>query len=282
MSAQPSPPASPAARSSIRHRAGEGEPLLLLHGFSACAENWRPVLRHLERAHDTIVVTFNGHMGGEPIPPGFNHSVSASVDLAERELDAAGLEKVHIVGNSLGGWFAIELARRGRASSVVAISPGGGWEPGSPEQKRVKGFFKRIRASLHVGGPLAPVLSRFAPTRRIALGEIVAYPHRLTPADARMLIEASWRCDAFEGVLDAVEREPAPVGFEHPGVPIRIVWGTGDRVLPMGRYSDRWRRILPNAEWVELQGVGHVPMFDDPAGVARVILEVTSPARAKT
>jgi pimeloyl-ACP methyl ester carboxylesterase len=265
-------------RSSIRYRDGQGEPLLLLHGFSACAENWRPILPALVRKHDTLAVTFHGHMGGEPIPAGFDHSIRASVDLAEQELDAAGLDEVHVVGNSLGGWLALELARRGRARSVVAISPGGGWAPGSREQRRVKGFFKRVRASLHVGGPLAPVLSRFARTRRIALGEIVAYPDRLTPAQARMLIEGSWRCDAFEGVLDAVEREPEPATFEHAGVPIRLVWGTGDRVLPMGRYSDRWRKLLPAAEWVELAGAGHVPMFDDPEGVARVILEVTSPS----
>jgi pimeloyl-ACP methyl ester carboxylesterase len=271
-----SPKISPIVRSSIRHRSGTGEPLLLLHGFSACAANWRPILPALERKHDVVAVTFHGHMGGEPIPAGFDHSIRSSVDLAEAELDAAGFDKVHVVGNSLGGWLAIELARRGRARSVVAISPGGGWEPGSREQKRVKGFFKRVRASLHVGGPLAPVLSRFAASRRIALGEIVARPDRLTPADARMLIEASWRCDAFEGVLDAVEREPPPTGFVSEGCPIRLVWGTEDRVLPMGRYSDRWRRILPAAEWVEIPGAGHVPMFDEPEAVARAILDFTA------
>jgi pimeloyl-ACP methyl ester carboxylesterase len=271
-----SPKTSPLVRSSIRHRGGRGEPLLLLHGFSACAETWRPVLPALERQHDVFAVTFHGHMGGEPIPAGFDHSIRASVDLAETELDAAGFDKVHIVGNSLGGWLAIELARRGRARSVVAISPGGGWEPGSREQRRVKGFFKRVRASLHVGGPLAPVLARFAASRRIALGEIVARPDRLTPAEARMLIEASWRCDAFEGVLEAVEREPAPGPIEPTPCPIRLVWGTRDRVLPIGRYSDRWRRVLPSAEWVEIAGAGHVPMFDEPEAVARAILEVTA------
>lgn len=249
---------------------------MLLHGFSACADTWRPILPALQRRHEVIALTFHGHMGGEPVPPGFDHSIQSSVDLAEAEIDAAGFDKVHIVGNSLGGWLAIELARRGRARSMVAISPGGGWEPGSREQKRVKEFFRRVRTSLHVGGPLAPVLARFAASRRIALGEIVAYPDRLTPAEARMLIEASWRCDAFDGVLEAVEREPAPAPIHSSPCPMRLVWGTGDRVLPMGRYSERWRRMLPAAEWVELEGAGHVPMFDDPEAVARAILEMTA------
>jgi pimeloyl-ACP methyl ester carboxylesterase len=224
-----------------------------------------------------LAVTFHGHMGGPRLPDDFDHSIAASADLAEAELDLAGLKSVHIAGNSLGGWLAIELARRGRARSVVAIAPGGGWDAGSAQQKRVKGVFSKIRASLHVGGPLAPVLSRFAASRRLALGNIVAHPERLTPQQARMIIEASWRCDAFEGVLGAVEREPPPRPIDGDHCPIRLVWGTHDRVLPMRGYSERWRSILPAAEWFVLKGAGHVPMFDDPEGVARAILEVTAP-----
>lgn len=262
--------------SSIRHRGGKGEPLLLLHGFSACAETWTPLFPALERTHDVVAVTFNGHMGGEPLPPGFPHTIAASADLAEAELDAAGFGKVHLVGNSLGGWIAIELARRGRALSMVAISPGGGWEPGSPEQLRVKALFLRIRATLHVGGPLAPVLARFAPSRKVALGEIVAHPERLTPEEARLIIRSSWLCDAFDGVLHAMSREPAPAPIDTTPCPMRILWGTRDRVLPMASYSARWRRVLPGAEWLELEGLGHLPWYDDAGAVARAILDVTA------
>jgi pimeloyl-ACP methyl ester carboxylesterase len=265
--------------SAIRHRGGSGEPLLLLHGFTSNAETWRPILPALERHHDVVAVTFHGHAGGPPMPAGFDHSMSASADLAEQELDAAGFERVHLVGNSLGGWLAIELARRGRALSMVAISPGGGWEPGSSEQRRIKRLFRRIRASLLIGGPLAPVLARFAASRKVALGEIVAHPERLSPAEARAMIEGAWRCDAFEGVMEGLTKEPAAPPFAGTPVPMRIVWGTRDRMLPIGRYSDRWRKMLPTADWVELHGAGHVPMFDDPAGVARVILEVTAPPK---
>jgi pimeloyl-ACP methyl ester carboxylesterase len=260
---------------SVRHRGGEGEPLLLLHGFALCADAWSRVVPALERKHDVVAVTFPGHMGGERLPPGFAHSIKASADLAEAELVAGGFDKVHIVGNSLGGWLAIELARRGRALSVVAISPGGGWQPGSPEHKRLKSVFKRFRATLHLGGPLAPVLSRFSASRRLALGEIVAHPERLTAAEARMIIEASWRCDAYDGVLDALSHEPPPQPLHPNPCPIRLVWGTRDRLLPIRGYSELWRRVLPQAEWVELEGAGHVPMYDDPEGVVRAILEVT-------
>jgi pimeloyl-ACP methyl ester carboxylesterase len=266
--------------SPIRHRAGKGEPLLLLHGFTANADAWKPVLPALERHHEVVVVTFHGHMGGPPMPEGFGHSMAESTDLAAASLDAEGIDKVHVVGNSLGGWLALELARRGRALSAVAISPGGGWEPGSSEQRRLTKLFKRIRALLRVGGPLAPILARFAASRRFALRDIVAHAERMSPADARVMIEAAWRCDAFDGVMEAMTREPAPEPMDPIPCPIRLVWGTADKMLPIGRYSDRWRRILPGAEWVELDGAGHCPMFDDPDGVARAILEVTNRGRA--
>jgi pimeloyl-ACP methyl ester carboxylesterase len=247
----------------------------LLHGFALCADAWKPILPHLERRHDVMAVTFPGHMGGEQLPEGFVHSIKASADLAEAELDAGGFDKLHIVGNSLGGWLAIELGRRGRALSVVAISPGGGWEPGSAEHTRLKGVFRRFRSLLRIGGPLAPVLSRFAASRRLALAEIVARPERLTPAEAKMILQASANCDVFDGVLEALTREPSPDLLHPAPCPIRLVWGTRDRLLPMRGYSELWRRVVPGAEWVELEGLGHVPMFDDPDAVARAILEVT-------
>jgi pimeloyl-ACP methyl ester carboxylesterase len=212
------------------------------------------------------------------MPEGFDHSITASADLAEAELDADGFDKVHVVGNSLGGWLAIELARRGRALSMVALAPGGGWEAGSSEQRRLARMLRRIRASLYVGGPLARVLARFGASRRIALGDVLAHPERISPTDAQAMIKAAWDCDAFEGILEGLLREPAPGPIDPAPCPMRLVWGTRDRMLPMGRYSDRWRSMLPGAEWVELEGAGHMPMFDDPEGVARVILEVTARA----
>jgi pimeloyl-ACP methyl ester carboxylesterase len=261
---------------SVRYRGGQGEPLLLLHGFALCADAWRRVLPGLERHHEVFAVTFPGHMGGLPLPQDFQHSIRASADLAETELDASGFDKVHVVGNSLGGWLAVELGRRGRALSVVAISPGGGWVPGSPEHRRLKSVFKRFRRLLRIGGPLASHVARFGASRRLALGEIVAHPERLTPSEARLLIEAPWRCDAFDGVLDALAHEPPPEPLPSHSYPIRLVWGNHDQLLPIRGYSELWRKILPEAEWVELPGAGHVPMYDDPDAVVRSIVEVTT------
>jgi pimeloyl-ACP methyl ester carboxylesterase len=101
-------------------------------------------------------------------------------------------------------------------------------------------------------------------------------PERLTPEEARLLIEAPWRCDAFDGVLDALAREPPPDPMPSHPFPVRLVWGTHDKLLPVRGYSELWRKVLPQAEWVELHGAGHVPMYDDPHAVVRAILDVTT------
>src|SRR6202789_733923 len=117
------------------HRAGTGTPLLLLHGIGAIWQAWSPVLPYLEPHHEVIVPTLHGHAGGPPLDSGVVPSVQALVDGIEEELDRLGLPKVHIAGNSLGGWIGIELARRGRAQSLVLLSPAGAWR--SPRRLRV-------------------------------------------------------------------------------------------------------------------------------------------------
>src|ERR1700688_1920640 len=105
------------------HHGGTGSPLLLLHGVGAIWRAWSPVLPYLEPHHDVIVPTLAGHGGGPPLDPDIAPSVHALADGIEIELDRLGLQKVHIAGNSLGGWVVIELARRGRALSLVLFSP---------------------------------------------------------------------------------------------------------------------------------------------------------------
>src|SRR6266511_1402902 len=107
------------------HRGGEGEPLVLIHGIGSCWQVWEPVLPALEARHDVLALSLPGY-GRSPALEG-EPTVPALVDAVERVLDDAGIDAAHLVGNSLGGWIAAELALRGRARTVVAISPAGLW-----------------------------------------------------------------------------------------------------------------------------------------------------------
>ena len=107
------------------HRGGSGPPLVCLHGFTDTWRTWELILPALERKHDVLAVTLAGHAGGPPIAGEISNATLA--DAVERAMDEAGLASARILGNSLGGYVSLQLASRGRAQSVVALAPAGGW-----------------------------------------------------------------------------------------------------------------------------------------------------------
>jgi len=107
------------------HRGGAGPPLVLLHGFTDTWRTWELVLPALERERDVLALTLPGHAGGPPLPDPVTGD--AAVDAVERAMDAAGFGTAAVAGNSLGGYVALQLAARGRASAVTALAPAGGW-----------------------------------------------------------------------------------------------------------------------------------------------------------
>jgi pimeloyl-ACP methyl ester carboxylesterase len=260
------------------HRGGSGEPLVLIHGFSGTWRVWQPILDRLEASHDVLAVTLAGHVGGPEIPAGTDVSVDALIEIVERDMDEAGFQSANLVGNSLGGWIALELARRGRARSVVALSPAGGWERGTREEARLRRLFTRsqkmsARLLPHLDGLMArPRL------RRALLAQAVARGDRLDAGLAAQFVRDSATCPIYFDLMDAILRDGTPETLEGISCPVLLAWGTKDRILPAGRYSRRLRDLVPAAEWLDLHGLGHVPMSDDRDLVARTITQ--SAARA--
>ena len=255
-----------------------GDPLVLIHGFSATARAWDPVVPALERRHEVLVTTLAGHHEGAPIE---DPSAEALADALELDMEAAGFGTAHLVGNSLGGWMALELARRGRARSVVAFSPAGGWEAGSREQARIGRLFRRNHRGLKLVGPRAQSLTTRPGLRRILLRDTLSHPERMTPRAAADTIKGAARCEVYVPLMEAIERDGPPQDFRDiaADVPVRVAWGTADRILTYPRYWEPLKRILPaQTELIELPGLGHVPMWDDPQLVARTVLEVTASA----
>ena len=255
------------------YRGGSGTPLVLLHGFTDTWRAWIKLLPALEARHDVFAPTLPGHHGGDAL--GGELSWTALVDAVEGALDQQGIERAHIAGNSLGGWLALELAVRGRALSVNGICPAGGWERDSSLTKSTKAYFDRTAkvggwASRHAEG----LVSRPG-LRRLVLRDVVAHGDRVPPAEAAHMLRGSAGCTVRKEVIAMIEREH----FSDLGpidVPVRIAWGTEDKLLPPRKAADRLRTLVPHAEFVDLPGLGHLPMWDDPDAVARTILELTS------
>ena len=265
----------PALELTPSHRGGTGTPLLLLHGIGAIWRAWSPVVPYLEPHHDVIVPTLAGHGGGPPLDPGVMPSVQAVVDALEDELDKLGLQKVHIAGNSLGGWIGIELARRGRARSLVLFSPPGAWRSQRAINVRATG----VRLSLGALGRYASHADAIAANSLLhwsLLAGQVAHPNRVPPEDLAAYIRAGGEAPIVVPLLRAIplhQVQPLPADRDYP---VRLVWGDRDLVLPFKHFGSPMLERLPGAELIHLSGVGHVPMSDDPARVAELILGITT------
>ena len=257
------------------HRGGTGTPLLLLHGIGAIWRVWSPVLPHLEPHHDVIAPTLPGHGGAPPLDPQTAPSIQALTDRIEDDLDRLGLQQVHIAGNSLGGRIGIELARRGRARSLVLFSPPGAWRSQRSIDLRATG----VRLSLGALGRYASRADAIAANgilRRSLLAGQVAHPDRVAPETFAASIRASGLAPVVAPLLREFplqQVQPLPAVRDYP---VRLVWAGQDRVLPFDGFGAPMLERLPGAELIHLPGVGHVPMSDDPVAVARLILEVTS------
>jgi pimeloyl-ACP methyl ester carboxylesterase len=251
-------------------------PMLLLHGFTGTPVMWDPVLPYLEVHHDCHAIHLPGHHGGPPLNEVGEGLVETFLDQVEKQMDDLGLDQAHLVGNSLGGWLALGLAGRGRALSTVAIAPAAGWDLSSPEIARVQRIFKALQFQLTYFKPVALELAARPRGRKVALREAVERPERLPGYLAVQWILAAADTPCWETLVNYPNDYNVENSVEPFDTPLRIVWGTKDRILPYKRYTAAHKRHFPHAEWVSLEGLGHVPMSDDPALVAKSILELST------
>lgn len=174
------------------HRAGSGSPLVCLHGFTDTWRTWELVLPALERHHDVLAPTLAGHAGGPPIEGEVSHSVL--VDAAERAMDEAGFATAHIVGNSLGGHVALTLAARGRARTVVALAPGGGWAPDDPGAQERLDYFTRTQELVRTAAPHADAIADTPEGRHRATEYLTTNFEHIPPELIAHLIRGAANC----------------------------------------------------------------------------------------
>jgi pimeloyl-ACP methyl ester carboxylesterase len=232
---------------------------------------WELVLGQLERHHDVLAPTLPGHAGGPPI--GDRVSTVELLDAVEQMLDDAGFATAHLVGNSLGGYIALRLAERGRAETVVALSPAGGWAVGDPALAQTLALFPQWQVAFRALAPHADAVARTREGRRRALSALTVDVEHVPPELVVHVIDAAALCPGTQPLIETALREGYALDDERISCPVRIVWGTHDTLLPWpsaaARYRHEW---LPHADWVELDGVGHCPQLDVPLECAQLVL----------
>ena len=258
------------------YRAGSGEPVVLLHGFTGTWAHWRPVLAELVARYEVIAPTLAGHAGGPDYPEAqAGVSIPAAADHLEQHLADIGVGTAHFVGNSMGGALSLELAKRGLARSVVAFAPGGGWTQGDGEAQRVGRFFARQTKVIAATAPRAGAVMRRAGSRRLALRDIMRFGDRVSPYDATDLVHTSNRCAVVPQVIDALlnDRGVALTDLDQIACPTLIAASEFDRILPKERHTPRLLKEIPGVQSRVLAGVGHVPMWDATRLVERTIID---------
>ena len=251
------------------HHAGSGSPLVLLHGFTDTWRTWELVLPALELRHDVLAPTLPGHAGGPPLrePVG-----EALADAVEAAMDDAGWEIADFAGNSLGGYVALQLAERGRARSVTALAPAGGWTADDDSFRVTLAYFERLQSLLRQAAPYAGALMATPEGRRRATAFTTTNFEHIPAELLAHQIRGAAACSGAGALIAEAREHGWPLEAERITCPLRIVWGTSDRVLAWPRAAAGWREAFPQSDWIVLDGIGHCPQLDVPAETADLIL----------
>jgi pimeloyl-ACP methyl ester carboxylesterase len=224
-------------------RGGGGAPLLFLHGASG-AGPWSPMMARLAERYDVIV----------PEHPGFGASDTPDWldnihDLAHFYVDfvrALGLDKVHLVGISLGGWIAAEMAVRStRNIATLTLASAAGLHVNGVEQ--LDPFLitdeERLRAFFYDEKLAEPMIARVLTPDQ----EDVNLRNRATTA------KMTWQPRGFDPNLHK--------WLHQIDVPTLLVWGDTDRMFPV-RLGEEYQRLIPNSELVVFPNCGHLPQVE--------------------
>jgi pimeloyl-ACP methyl ester carboxylesterase len=248
-------------------RRGSGRPLVLLHGIGSHRHVWAPVAARLEAERDVVAVDLPGFGDSPVLPAGVEPTASALTDAVSGLLDDLGLEAPDVGGNSLGGWIALELARRGRVRAAVALSPAGFWT--ARERAYAVRALRTARRSARLGLGRVDRLAGSAAFRHAGMWTFAAHGERQPPEALVAALRALALAPGWEPTLTAMSRAHFTGGREVP-TSATVAWADRDRLL-LPRQAARARAAAPRARHVTLRGCGHVPMWDDPGQVAAVL-----------
>ncbi|OBZ95074.1 hypothetical protein ADU59_13340 [Pararhizobium polonicum] len=243
----------------MQRRAGDGMPIVFLHGFGSDSLSWRPVLTALRSRNTTVSIDLPSHGRSPFMPIADVRALGAAVSAA---LEGEGLDQIHLVGHSLGGATALAIAEAGRIEirSLTLISPAGlGAEI---DGSFIDGFSRATRKE-----SLEPWLRR-----------LVADESLINPAFVSATMQSRENADLRDAQAELADRL-FPDGtqaadfrqaFARLGMPQKIIWGIQDSIIP-------WKHALAGTGKAGLHllpAIGHMPQFEAAGAVAAAIDEL--------
>jgi pimeloyl-ACP methyl ester carboxylesterase len=234
-------------------QAGQGAPLVLLHGIFDDSRMWRPQLDGL--SDEFTVVAWDAPGCGQSSDPPETFSLSDLADVLNGFIAALGLERPHVLGLSLGSMFALELYRRHPAvpRSLALASAYAGWagslSPAMVEQRKQR-TLREIDTPPNQWIPdwIPELLTSHAPAG--ATDEVIAVMSEFHPAGTRTMVNM---------LADVDLRDMLPL----IAVPTMLLYGSADTRSPLTVAEDLHTRI-PRSQLVVMPGIGHLSNLDAP------------------
>lgn len=234
---------------------GEGEPVVLIHGFPLDHSIWEETIGFLQHNCQLIIPDVRGFGHSSTLASPYSMEDMAS-DLAGL-LDHQGLEKATLIGHSMGGYIALAFARLypKRVAGLVLVSSQA--QGDTPEQKKGRYETADRVAEEGVKIVLDAMLAKLSADKTIqeSIGEVIA---RQEPSGVAGALKAmAERSDSSSVLSDAL-------------FPILILHGDNDQLIPIQR-AEQMKELSDMADLIVLEGVGHMPMMEVPGDLAKEI-----------
>jgi pimeloyl-ACP methyl ester carboxylesterase len=254
---------------------GEGPPIVFVHGLSGSWPNWLEQLPVFAADHRVITLDLPG-FGHSPMP----HepiSISGYARVVDGLLDTLGVDAAAVVGNSMGGFIAAELAISvpQRVERLVLISAAGLSTYGNRGGLRAVPVFRRLERTITAyaawTASKSETVARRRRLREATLGLVVAHPSRLGAALAAEQVRGAGKpgfVDALEANLNYDFRERLP----EIACPTLIVWGDSDRVITVSD-ADLYEQLIPDSRKVIFKDTGHLTMLERPDAFNALLTE---------
>jgi pimeloyl-ACP methyl ester carboxylesterase len=241
--------------------------LVFVHGLSGCWANWLEQLPEFASERRVIALDLPG-FGASPLPDG-EISIARYGRLLDSLLDQLGVDAAAVVGSSMGGFIASELAIAfpQRVERLVLVSAAGITTHSHPGATRAVPTMRRLERIILMSGAWAAsksdAFASRARLRDVTLNLVMRHPSRLPAALAAEQIRGAGKpgfIPALAATIDYAVRERLP----EIACPTLIVWGGSDRVIPVAD-ADVFAELVPDSRLVIFEDTGHLSMLERPA-----------------
>lgn len=258
------------------YEAGQGPPVLLLHGFGACAYTWRYLIPALAAEHRVFTIDLKGH-GYSDKPRDGHYAVSDQADLVADFIRAHNLHDLVVMGHSMGGGVALMTYLKlretdpGRIKKLVLID-----SAGYPQK------MPKFITLAKVPG-LSTLLSKLLPAR-IAAALVLKKCYYNKDAVTEEQVDTYAYFGSLPGAAAAVSQtarqivpkkevmETLIAQYKTIKVPVLIIWGREDEIVPL-EVGLKFKRDIPDSQLVVIPRCGHIPLEEEPRATQQAIME---------